>query len=59
MDVNTNAFRVVQVATGELRAKSATKSRAGRLGGLARAKSLPKSKQKQIAHKANRARWET
>lgn len=59
MDVNTNAFRVVQIATGEVRAKSVTKSKAGKLGGLARAKSLPKSKRRKIALVANRARWST
>lgn len=57
MDVNTSAYRVVQIATGEMHAKSVAKSKAGKLGGLARAKSLPRIKRKQIALKANRARW--
>jgi hypothetical protein len=57
MDMNTAAYRVVQIATGELPNKSPVKSRAGKLGALARAKSLPKAKRRQIALKANKARW--
>ena len=57
MDVSTAAYRVVQLSIGELLKKSPVKSRAGNLGALARAKSLPKAKRRAIARKANRARW--
>lgn len=57
MDVNTAAYRVVQLSIGELPKKSPVKSKAGKLGALARAKSLPKTKRREIARKANRARW--
>jgi hypothetical protein len=57
MDVNTAAYRVVQIATGEKPNKSPVKSKAGKLGALARIKSLPKAKRKEIARKANKARW--
>jgi hypothetical protein len=57
MDLNTNAFRVVHTSTGEITRKSEQKSKAGKLGALARAKSLPKAKRRKIALQANRARW--
>ena len=59
MDLNTNAYRVVQVATngGPRKEKSSVKMRAGKKGGLARAKALTERKRRQIALKANRARW--
>jgi hypothetical protein len=57
MDINTSAYRVVQIATGMLPNKSTVKSNAGKLGASARAKSLSKKKRRAIARKANRARW--
>lgn len=57
MDLNTSAYRTVQIATGAINPKSKAKSQAGRLGGLARAKALPKAKRTKIALKANSARW--
>lgn len=57
MDINTNAFRVVQEATGQKPKKSPAKLRAGKSGGLARAKALSSSQKREIAVKANRARW--
>jgi hypothetical protein len=57
MDINTNAYRVVREATGELPKKSIGRSKAGKLGGTARAKSLSRSKRVQIARQANAARW--
>jgi hypothetical protein len=59
MDLNTNAYRVVQVATdeGPRKEKSSVKVRAGKKGGEARAKALSVRKRRQIALKANRARW--
>ena len=60
MDVNTSAYRVVRIATGEesREEKSPGKVNAGKKGGLARAKVLSGRKRRQIALKANRARWE-
>ena len=59
MDLNTKAHRVVQLATGEgpRRGKLSAKVKAGKKGGLARAKALSERKRRQIALKANRARW--
>ncbi len=59
MDVNTNAFRIVQRLTAEN--KGDAKSLAGRPGGLkggrARAAVLSPERRKQIAQKAIEARW--
>jgi len=57
VDVNTAAYRVAQISTGEITPKSAQKSRAGKLGALARKKALSKAKRRKIALNANRARW--
>jgi hypothetical protein len=57
MDLNTNAYRIVHISTGDIARKSEQKSKAGKLGALARAKSLPRAKRKKIALRANRARW--
>jgi hypothetical protein len=57
MDMNSNAYRIVQESTGQLPKKSRGKSRAGKLGGVARAKSLSHSKRVEIAQRANAARW--
>ena len=60
MDINTNAFRIVSSLTdenkGENRRSSNAKS-AGKLGGVARAKSLPRERQREIAVNAIRSRW--
>lgn len=59
MDLNANAFRIVQQLTTET--KGNKKSMAGRAGGTvggpARALKLSPEKRKEIALKANRARW--
>lgn len=57
MDLNTGAYRVLQVATGQIAKKSEQKVKAGRLGALARKKALSKAQRRKIATKANRARW--
>jgi hypothetical protein len=57
MDLSTSAYRIVQTATGDINPKSPSKMKAGKIGGTARAKALSKRKRKQIALKANRARW--
>lgn len=57
MDVNTAAYRVVQLATGQIARKSEQKVRAGTLGALARTKALSKAERRKIAAKANKARW--
>jgi hypothetical protein len=58
MDLNTNACRIVAIAIGEKRPKSAAKVKAGKIGGDARARKLSKAQRKKIAVKANRARWD-
>ena len=61
MDLNTRAFAVVSRATDETsesdggRREAARK--AGRLGGAARAKVLTPQRRREIAVKANQARW--
>jgi hypothetical protein len=57
VDVNTAAYRVAQIAIGELPKKSQVKSKAGKLGAAARIKAIPRAKRVAIARKANRARW--
>jgi len=57
MDINTSAYRVVQQSIGNGPKKSAAKMMAGKLGGIARAKSVSKKKRRQIALNANRKRW--
>ena len=61
MDLNTTAHAIVQQATDEEsrdeveRRKSA--SRAGKIGGRARANALSPKRRREIAMKANQARW--
>jgi len=59
MDLNVNAFRIVQQITTEN--KGNKKSMAGRAGGTvggpARAMKLTPERRKDIAKKANEARW--
>lgn len=59
MDVNKNAFRIVQKLTGaKVENKRAATARAGgKTGGPARAKALSPERRKEIAIGANRARW--
>ena len=62
MDLNTTAYSVVKRATEESddseseRRRRSTR-RAGHLGGKARAKVLSPERRKEIAVKANQARW--
>jgi len=61
VDLNTNAFRIVGSLTKENKADNgrAEKARkAGLVGGIARARSLDPQRRKEIAARANRARWE-
>lgn len=59
MDLNVSAFRIVQSLTEEN--KDVTRSSAGRAGGKAggpaRAAKLSPERMREIALKANRARW--
>jgi hypothetical protein len=59
MDLNVSAFRIVQRLTEEK--KENTRSAAGRAGGKsggpARAAKLSSERLREIALKANRARW--
>lgn len=59
MDLNVSAFRIVQQLTSET--KGNKRSMAGRAGGAvggpARAKKLTPERRKEIAKKANEARW--
>jgi len=63
MDINTNAFRIVQEATGlsSKRRRSADPQTLGRTGGLkggpGRANALSPERRKEIAAKASAARW--
>jgi len=61
MDINIQAFRLVQEATAEpsaekLRRKAASKQ-GGLVGGKARAEVLSPEERRTIAARANRARW--
>ena len=58
-DLNRRAFDIVRIASGEAEDKprAAAPSKAGRVGGSARAKSLSPEKRKAIAEKAAKARW--
>jgi len=61
MDVNVQAFRLVQEATAEpsaekLRRKAASK-RGGLMGGKARAQAPHPEERKAIAQRANQVRW--
>lgn len=59
MDLNTNAFRIVQHLTAENKdTKRTADARAGGvLGGPARALKLSAERRREIAVKANKARW--
>ena len=63
-DVISNAVRVMQIATGEAEETGITedgKNKAavalGRMGGLARARTVNKARRQQIAKRAAKARW--
>ena len=59
MDLNVSAFRIVQQLTTENKEdkrKSAARV-AGQVGGPARARKLTPTRRKEIAVKANEARW--
>lgn len=60
MDLNVQAFRLVQEATSEVllnKAKLASSRKGGLKGGTARAKSISPSRRTEIARKASAARW--
>lgn len=60
MDLNTNAFRIVQSLTNENkedRKTSEAASKAGKRGGRARAMALSDERRKEIAINAVRTRW--
>jgi hypothetical protein len=59
MDLNVNAFRIVNTITSENKDdKRSSAARAGGVvGGPARAKKLTPERRKAIAAKANQARW--
>lgn len=59
MDLNANAFRIVQQLTTENKdTKRSVAGRAGgNIGGPARALKLTPEQRREIAVKANRARW--
>lgn len=62
-DVISNAVRVMQIATGEVEeeltedGKNKAAVALGRMGGLARAKSVSKTRRVQIARTAAQAMW--
>lgn len=60
MDLNRNAFRIVQSLTEEK--KESSRARAARKGGMAggpaRASRLSPEERRSIAQKANAARWQ-
>jgi hypothetical protein len=60
MDLNVQAFRLVEVATGEvgrILAKRAASRKGGLKGGAARAKSISPVRRVKIAQTADGARW--
>jgi hypothetical protein len=59
MDLNVSVFRIVQRLTAENKGdkKSSSARSAGKLGGPARAAKLDPARRKEIAIKANLARW--
>ena len=59
MDLNTNAFRIVQHLTEEKKedGRSVAGRIAGKVGGPARARKLSPERRKAIAIEANKARW--
>lgn len=61
MDMNVQAFRLVEQATSEAmpnQAKKASSRKGGLKGGAARAKSITSERRAEIARRANAARWE-
>lgn len=62
MDINISAFRLVQEATAgvseeDMRKRVVTR-KGGLIGGRARAASLSPDRRREIALKANQARWQ-
>jgi hypothetical protein len=60
MDLNVQAFRLVQEATSEVmpdKAKLASSRKGGLKGGTARARSITPERRREIARKASAARW--
>jgi len=59
MDLNANAFRIVQQLTTENKEdkRSSAARSAGKVGGPARARKLTSEQRRVIAIKANEARW--
>jgi hypothetical protein len=59
MDLNSNAFRIVNTITTEKKddKRSSAARAAGVVGGPARARKLTAEQRREIALKANRARW--
>jgi hypothetical protein len=60
MDLNVTAFRIVNDLTTEKKEdkRSVIASKAGKVGGPARARKLTGAQRKLIAQKANEARWQ-
>jgi hypothetical protein len=63
MDLNVRAFRTVQEATMELpvdaKRKRSSARKGGIVGGRNRAEKLTAERRREIALKANKARWST
>ncbi|MGB6943398.1 MAG: hypothetical protein WBE37_13440 [Bryobacteraceae bacterium] len=59
MDLNVNAFRIVNTITTEKKddKRSSAASAGGAVGGPARARKLTAEQRREIAIKANKARW--
>ncbi len=59
VDINSNAFRIVQAASSERPTSKSVEAKriAGSIGGMARAKRLDPAKRREIAILANAARW--
>jgi hypothetical protein len=59
MDLNVSAFRIVQqITTDNKEDKKTSAARvAGKIGGPARARKLTPERRREIAAKANEARW--
>jgi hypothetical protein len=59
MDLNANAFRIVKSLTTENKddKRSSAAAVGGAVGGPARARKLTAERRKEIAVKANQARW--
>jgi hypothetical protein len=61
MDLNVSAFRIVKTLTTENKddKRSFAARAGGKIGGPARARKLTPERRKEIATKANKARWKT